>query len=164
MRPGCRARCARGTTLKTRLAQRSGGRYRRAGPSSRLGAPAPAASLRQTSRWQVSMGTKSHLCSEAAPPPLTRASPSPTPDTVPQPEPAGPSREEAARGSELGPALRLPGCWTPPQGPGLCCSPQDSCLLKEAPWTARAPGCQQRQDCKFEGIYYQSPAPAPTVT
>lgn len=36
--------------------------------------PAPAASFRQTSRWQVSMGTKSHLRSEAAPLSLTGTS------------------------------------------------------------------------------------------
>jgi hypothetical protein len=43
--------------------------------------PAPAASFRQTSRWQVSMGTKSHLRSEAAPLSLTGTSLSPTSDS-----------------------------------------------------------------------------------
>lgn len=38
------------------------------GPAADWEPPAPAASFGQTSRWQVSAGTKGHLCSEAAPP------------------------------------------------------------------------------------------------
>lgn len=45
----------------------SGGSCGREGRQ-QIGSPAPPASFRQTSRWQVSARTKSHLCGEATPP------------------------------------------------------------------------------------------------
>lgn len=52
-------------------AQGSGGHSEREGPGSRLGVPAPPASFRQTSRWQVSGGQRA-ICA-ARPPALSQA-------------------------------------------------------------------------------------------
>lgn len=82
-----------------------------------------------------------------------------TPDTVPQPEPAGPSREEAARGSELGPALRLPGCPTGQGHKALACA----VCLKRLPGQQGLPAVNRGRMARLREFIIQSLAPASTV-